>query len=120
MVTGRSKFRGLGSRSWTRQQREAREIIDEVAGLDAQSIDACPGGCPVTLAGVLRSIARRPSGAVPALEAELYDGTAVLDVVWLGRREIPGIEAGRHIVLHGRVTGVPGRRRMFNPRYTLL
>ena len=107
-------------RAWTRQQREARELIHEVSGLHAQYIEACPGGCPVTLAGVLRSIARRPSGTVPALEAELYDGTGVLDVIWLGRREIPGIDAGRHLILQGRITGAQGRRRMFNPRYTLL
>jgi len=111
---------GAGLGRWTRQEREAQALIDEVADLDADFIGRCPGGCPVTLAGELRSISLRPRSARPALEAELYDGTGVLDLVWLGRREIPGIVAGRHVVVQGRVIGSHGRRRMFNPRYTLL
>ena len=36
-----------------------------------------------------------PRGGAPALEAELYDGSDVIDLVWLGRRQIAGIEPGR-------------------------
>ena len=63
--------------------------------------------------------ASRPRGGVPALEAELYDGSALITLVWLGRRRIAGIEPGRQIKVVGRV-GVQDRVRvMFNPRYEL-
>ena len=46
------------------------------------------------LSGTLRTVTLRPRGGVPALEAELDDGTGVIIVVWLGRRRIAGIGAG--------------------------
>jgi hypothetical protein len=56
---------------------------------------------------------------VPALEAELFDGSGALDLVWLGRRTIDGVEPGRRIRVEGMVCDVDGRRTMFNPRYEL-
>ncbi len=46
----------------------------------------------------------RPRAGVPALEAELFDGSAALDVVWLGRRAITGIEPGRKLIASGRIS----------------
>ena len=48
----------------------------------------------VRLRGTLRTVTLRPRGGVPALEAELFDGTGVITVVWLGRRRIAGIAPG--------------------------
>lgn len=72
-----------------------------------------------TVHGVIRSVTLRPREGVPALEAELYDGTGTLDLVWLGRREIAGIEPGRRGTFEGLVCGVEGRRTVYNPRYEL-
>lgn len=73
----------------------------------------------VELHGSLRTVTLRPRGGVPALEAELYDGSGVITLVWLGRRRIAGIEPGRAIKVEGRV-GVQAKTRvMFNPRYEL-
>ncbi len=69
--------------------------------------------------GVLRSVTLRPREDVPALEAELYDGTGTIDLVWLGRREIHGVEPGRRLRAEGLVCLVDGRRTVFNPRYDL-
>ena len=74
----------------------------------------------VTLRGTLRSVTLRPRGGVPALEAELYDGSGVLTLVWLGRRRIAGIEPGRPIQVQGRIGVHDGVRTLFNPRYELL
>lgn len=73
----------------------------------------------VTVSGVLRSVTLRPREGVPALEAELYDGSGSLDLVWLGRREIHGVEPGRRLRAEGLVCDVDGRRTVFNPRYEL-
>jgi hypothetical protein len=71
------------------------------------------------VSGVLRSVTLRPRQTVPALEAELYDGSGSVNVVWLGRRRIAGIEPGRRARLEGLVCIQDGRRTMYNPRYEL-
>ncbi len=72
-----------------------------------------------SVSGVLRSVTLRPREGVPALEAELYDGSGTLDLVWLGRREIAGIEPGRRLRVDGLACAIDGRRTMYNPRYEL-
>ncbi len=74
----------------------------------------------VTVAGNLRSVTLRPRAGVPALEAEISDGTGALSVIWLGRREIGGVEAGRWIRVEGLVACTEGRKVIYNPRYALL
>ena len=74
----------------------------------------------VKLRGALRTVTLRPRGGVPALEAELNDGTGVITVVWLGRRRIAGIEPGRAIEVEGRIGAHEGIRVMYNPRYELI
>ena len=71
------------------------------------------------VSGVLRSVTLRARQNVPALEAELYDGSGSLRVVWLGQRRIAGIEPGRRARLEGFVCLQEGERTMFNPRYEL-
>ena len=73
----------------------------------------------VELRGSLRTVTLRPRGGVPALEAELYDGSGVITLVWLGRRRIAGIEPGRAIKVQGRIGFHDRTRVMFNPRYEL-
>jgi hypothetical protein len=71
------------------------------------------------VSGVLRSVTLRPRTGVPALEAALFDGSGSLDLVWLGRREIAGVEPGRRLRVSGLVCLAHGRPTMFNPRYEL-
>ena len=73
----------------------------------------------VSVSGVLRSVTLRPRDRVPALEAELYDGSGTIDLVWLGRRAIAGIEPGRRLKVDGLACVVEGRRTIFNPSYEL-
>ena len=71
------------------------------------------------VAGVLRSVTIHPRAGHRALAAELYDGSGVVTLVFLGRRDISGIEAGRHLRAEGLVADVDGERVIFNPRYEL-
>ncbi len=73
----------------------------------------------VDIAGTLRHVTLRPRGSTPAMEAELWDGTGRVLLVWLGRRDIPGIEPGRKIIVHGRMASVKGDRAIYNPAYEL-
>ena len=56
----------------------------------------------------------------PALEVELRDGSGAVTLVWLGRRQIPGIDPGRSLKVSGRISCHEGRRLIYNPRYELL
>jgi len=56
---------------------------------------------------------------VPTLEAELYDGTGTITLIWLGRRRIGGIDCGRSMVARGRLTEHDGRPTIYNADYEL-
>jgi hypothetical protein len=86
----------------------------------AIAIAEAPDRVRVTLRGALRTVTLRPRAGVPALEAELNDGTGVITIVWLGRRRIAGIEPGRAIEVEGRIGAYAGTRVMYNPRYLLI
>mgnify|MGYP003704872921 CR=1 FL=1 len=117
---------GLGGAALQNQQaNKAAELQQQLTAehdAELQSIDCCHAGERVAVRGMVRSLTVRPADTVPALEIELYDGTGAITVVWLGRRRMSGIEAGRTMVVHGRLTGAEGGRgqcTMFNPRYEL-
>ena len=93
---------------------------ESAARLGGTPIDELPIRHCATVCGTLRSVTLRPRAGVPALEAEMFDGTGSLSVVWLGRRQIAGVEPGRRVRVHGMVTDNHGNRVIFNPRYELL
>lgn len=114
-----------------RFRRMLNRLTSSPEELQAEELrkDAVQAGCTqiaevkdrevVTVAGTLRTVTLRPRAGVPALEAELFDGSGALDVVWLGRRSILGIEPGRRLIATGRISQARGRRVLFNPRYEL-
>src|SRR5712671_1530202 len=78
----------------------------------------------VQVAGTVQVIRHDRIGGMPAMEAELQqapgrDGSGRVDLVWLGRASIPGIEPGTTVVAEGRLAVRRGRTTMFNPRYEL-
>jgi hypothetical protein len=89
----------------------------ELAG--AQRACDCRCGDEVTVVGRLRSVEICPKDAVASLEAELFDGTEGVTLIWVGRRRIPGIEAGRRIKVRGRMAVRDGRKVLYNPYYEL-
>ncbi|MFI9273866.1 OB-fold nucleic acid binding domain-containing protein [Kitasatospora sp. NPDC052896] len=101
------------------EELQAEELRHDSEGAGCTPIASCGDRQEVTVAGTLRTVTLRPRAGVPALEAELFDGTEALDVVWLGRRSIAGIEPGRRLVASGRISHARGRRVLFNPRYEL-
>lgn len=70
--------------------------------------------------GIVHTVTLQPRAGTPALEVELFDGSDVVTLIWLGQRRIGGIDVGRRMIVTGRVTTLDGRRVMFNPRYELL
>ena len=95
------------------------ERADAHRSVGCTPIDQLDDRSRASVSGVIRSVNLRPREGVPALEAELYDGSGSLDLVWLGRRRIAGVEPGRRVRVEGLVCEIAGRRTMFNPRYEL-
>lgn len=99
--------------------KEALELRRTSADSGCTEVVKAPDRARVRVQGTLESVSLRPRGGVPALEAELYDGSGTLTVVWLGRRHIMGIEPGRCVRVEGRIGRPDGEPVMFNPRYEL-
>jgi hypothetical protein len=100
--------------------QHARDLRKTYAQAGVMQIADAPDRERVRLRGTLRTVTLRPRGGVPALEAELFDGSGVITVVWLGRRRIIGISPGRSIQIQGRIGQHEGQRIMYNPRYELI
>ncbi len=114
------RFRRMLDRlSSSQEDLESEELREDTATAGCTRIGDCHDRQIVTVTGTLRTVTLRPRAGVPALEAELFDGSAPLDVVWLGRRSIVGIEPGRKLIASGRISMSRGRRVLFNPKYEL-
>lgn len=98
---------------------EAEELQEDVRESGVDPIRSCADRQRVKLRGTLRTVTLQPRAGSPALEAELYDGSGTVTLVWLGRRRIMGVEPGRGIVVSGCVGIQDDRRIMYNPRYEL-
>jgi hypothetical protein len=98
---------------------DAAELRSEVERLSCKPLGELRRGAMATVTGRLRAVVYNPADNVPTLEAELFDGTAAIDLVWLGQRRIAGIEPGRRIVASGRVGVHDGRLAIYNPWYEL-
>lgn len=109
----------LGRVTTRRDQPEAHETHDGEQQAGATPIRECSERARVTVLGTLRTVTVQPRGGVPALEAEICDGSGTIDIVWLGRRHIAGIEPGRVIRAYGLIVDQDGKKVMFNPRYEL-
>ncbi|PWI41285.1 DNA-binding protein [Streptomyces sp. ICBB 8177] len=103
----------------SQEDLHSQELRKDADSVGCTRIQDCQDRAVVTVTGTLRTVTLRPRAGVPALEAELFDGTAPLGVVWLGRRSIAGIEPGRRIIASGRVAIQRGRPVLFNPKYEL-
>jgi hypothetical protein len=119
MSEHKSRLRSSISR-WANQDRdEARELRQDTRKAGLVCISDAPNREKIVVQGTLKTVTLRPRGGVPALEAELYDGTGSISLVWLGRRRIGGVAPGRGVRVEGRIGVQDGVRVMYNPRYFL-
>jgi RecJ-like exonuclease len=98
---------------------DAEDLCRRVEQSGARRASDCSCGQAVTVLGRLRSVEHCPRAAVATLEAELFDGSEAVTLVWLGRRRIPGIEPGRTVKASGRLAVRDGHKVLYNPYYEL-
>ena len=102
-----------------RDELHAEELQHEMSMEHATPIAEVKDRQIVDIAGTLRTVTLRPRDASLTMEADLWDGTGNVTLIWLGRRDIAGIRPGRRIIVRGRITTIRGERTMYNPRYHL-
>lgn len=122
---------GLRARLRARLRAAGRALVSSREQLDAQDVrrERFAGTTPiarahartrVTVGGMLASVTYPPADGAPILRARVFDGTGTLELVFLGRRRVPGIEPGSRL----RATGTPtdeGRGLvLYNPALELV
>ncbi len=108
------------ARGWlTNDQLQIAELQDHVTKVNATPIGSCHDRDFATVAGTLRAVTAGPRGISPSVQADLWDGSGSITLVWLGRRNIPGIEPGRRLLATGRVATIKGVPAIYNPDYEL-
>ena len=103
----------------SREHLDALDLTDQAAATGAEAIGQCERGQKVHVCGTIRSVTLRPRANAPSLEAEIFDGTGHLTLVWLGRRRLSGVEVGRTIQATGRITCPGDQPMIYNPEYDL-
>ena len=112
-----SALRRLGATNAELEAQERQRVAEEVG---AGRIGDLQDRQLARLRGTITVLAMKPRNGTPWLEAEFSDGSGTLTLIWMGRREIPGIVAGAQLAESGRVSYVDGERRLYNPYYELI
>lgn len=94
-----------------------------VAASPAPSTSALPTRGRIKAHGVIERITIAPVTASPSFRALArieWDGAheSVL-IVWMGRRRVPGVEAGVTLRFEGMLSRVAGTPTVYNPRYEI-
>ena len=98
---------------------DAVDLTEDAERSGAQRAAECSCGDAVEVQGRLRTVEFCPQDAEASLEAELFDGSEGVTLIWMGRRRIPGIEPGRTLTARGRFAASEGKRVIYNPWYEL-
>jgi hypothetical protein len=78
------------------------ELAAELAIVEGQSaIATAQHRHRVTIAGRVHAVRVQPRSGVATLECTIVDGTGSMTVVFLGRRDYPGLHTGRRVVVEG-------------------
>lgn len=73
----------------------------------------------VAVRGRIASVRVEPRDAAPCVTARVQDETGAIDAVFMGRREILGIEPGVVVDIEGRVCPHQPVARVYNPTYVV-
>lgn len=98
---------------------DAKELAGSARESGCSCVSETPNGSVATVKGRIRSVEVGIAAGI-GVTAELFDGTDSVDLCWIGRRSVPGVDTGRHLKVTGRIGRKDGKRIMYNPRYELL
>ena len=101
-----------------RDRDEAQSPTPEIAG--ATPISELRWRDRAIVAGRIRTMRIQPWSGVPTVECSIVDGSRqTLLIVFLGRREVPGLRTGTVVSVEGRIGTHRGQLAVVNPRYEI-
>jgi amino acid transporter len=74
----------------------------------------------VTIEGRVQTVRVKPSSGSSTVEYVIEDGTGALSIVFVGRKEVGGIDVGTRLRAQGTAAERGGRLAILNPAYALL
>jgi hypothetical protein len=98
---------------------DAEQLRRDAVASGATPVGSARRGQLVSVSGRLKTVVYTPRTNLPTLEADLFDGSDTVTLVWLGRRQIAGIEPGRQLTARGRIALRDDRKVIYNPYYEL-
>lgn len=98
-----------------RLAQELRQWAESIPG--TVRVAEAPLRKRVRIAGVVRRITVMPVEGFESLEAVIYDGSGEVSAVWLGRRSIPGLLLGSHLIIEGVLGKEHDQLRIGNPTF---
>ncbi|AOZ72675.1 hypothetical protein BK816_04705 [Boudabousia tangfeifanii] len=99
------------------EERQLAKLQDRVGAIPMRE---AKNRTPVKVAGVIQSVTFNSKEQSYGLSAVLTDKTASVQLLWMGRKEIPGVIPGAKLVAQGMLANVNGLATIVNPKYTLL
>jgi hypothetical protein len=113
----RARLRDLAK---TPLEHAADDLRVQSAGHGGDDLTALAVRHPARVCGTVRAVTLPARRSVPALVAEIWDGKGTVNLVWIGRRTVGGIEPGVFLRAYGRVALVKGTPTIFNPSYEIV
>ncbi len=104
----------------TVDQIDDERLQDRFKALDTVDIASVQPRTHVRIGGEVTRTRIVPRSGVPAYEITVSDGTGSAGAMFTGRRNLPGVDHHRAVVLEGVIRQDRGRLVMVNPTYTLL
>ncbi|MFY9325996.1 MAG: OB-fold nucleic acid binding domain-containing protein [Candidatus Nanopelagicales bacterium] len=101
-------------------QLVAQELSKAATASGSTLVQDLKRGQLIQVSGVINSATTRPEKSVPAYEIEIFDGSGIINAIWLGRSVVRGVIPGKYIAVEGRITFLSARPTIYNPYYTLL
>ncbi len=99
---------------------DSERLCERFKEYDFINIADSRGRTRTKLAGEIKRMRIKPRSGVPAVELVINDGTGEATVIFSGRRNIPGVDHGKCIMVDGVPHRDGGRTVILNPAYTLL
>lgn len=103
---------------WLRPAQHSDSLQRVMAGMPAHvDISDVEIRKVFTIAGKITELHSRPDHCFRAV---VTDGTGQIDLIWLGRDSIPGLDAGAYVTARGTVgLGDDGALRIIDPQYSI-
>lgn len=102
------------------EELAAYELAEQAEDRGSTLIEELQRGEQIQVTGIVKSVTVQPKTQVPSFEVEISDGSGSLMVIWLGRKQVAGINPGTRIEVEGRITFLSGKPCLHNPVYKIL